>query len=213
MRTAVYMRISTKEQNFSLQEQEISLFLQNKGITDYEIYRDRGYKGDTIARPQLKRLLEALKTGSIEYLVVWKLDRVFRSLKHLIGFIETLKQTNTKFAAVKDNIDLTTPQGELLVNVIASFAQFEKSLISERTRSGMHAAKINNPDIRYGRKPKITNDLNIKVMELYKQRHTYEQIQAILNIKYNTVQRIITRAKILDAQNQANAHKLGTENA
>jgi DNA invertase Pin-like site-specific DNA recombinase len=107
-----------------------------------------------------------------------------------------LKGTKTQFAAVRDNIDMTTPQGELLINVMASFSQFEKSLISERTRSGMHAARINNPSIVYGRKPKISIELQNQIKAMYEQGHTLKAIQSLLGLKYNMIQRTIAKGKI-----------------
>lgn len=156
MQTAIYMRVSTEEQDISLQKREISIFLELKGIRDYQIYKDVGFSGKNDVRPDFKRLLDDCKQGKVEFLVVWKLDRLFRSLRHLISFLDDLKAMDIKFAAVQDNVDLSTPAGELMANMIGSFAQFERSLISQRTKAGMQAKKALGDHM--GRKTNLSDE-------------------------------------------------------
>ena len=90
-------------------------------------------------RPGLKRCLEYLTAGDV--LVVWKLDRLGRSLPHLVALLEELRGRGVQFRSLTEGMDTTTPSGELLFNMVASLAQFERALIRERVNAGLAAAR------------------------------------------------------------------------
>jgi DNA invertase Pin-like site-specific DNA recombinase len=126
-----YARVSTKDQNLDLQLEA----LQKAGCE--MIFREK--QSTVKERPELEKLTEQLRTGDV--VVVWKLDRLGRSLKHLIDLMTLFKQKGTEFISLNDNIDTTTIQGRLIFNLFASFAEFERELIRERTMAGLRAAR------------------------------------------------------------------------
>ncbi|WP_285804188.1 recombinase family protein [Alcaligenes faecalis] len=128
-----YARVSTEDQHLDLQLSA----LKNAGCT--RIYSDKGISGAIASRPGLDSLLKELKPGST--LVVWRLDRLGRSLRYLVDIIDRLGKKDIHFVSLTENIDTTTSGGRLLFHMMAALAEFERSLISERTRAGMAAAR------------------------------------------------------------------------
>jgi len=117
------------------------------------MFRDDGLSGATgVKRPALLRCLKALKTG--DTLIVWKLDRLGRSLRDLIAMLDDLKAQGVKFRSLTEAIDTETPTGRAMWQMIGVLAELERSLISERTRAGAKAAKARG--VKFGRKPKLT---------------------------------------------------------
>lgn len=127
-----YIRISTQDQNYNLQEDALNKL-------GCEMIFKETVSGAKKERPQLKKLLEQIRKGDV--IVVYKLDRLGRSLKHLLEIVEILNTKNVALQSLHDNIDTTTPQGRLFFNISASFAEFEKDLIRERTKAGLEAAR------------------------------------------------------------------------
>lgn len=137
-----YARISTKEQNLDLQIDA----LEKDGCG--RIYTEI-MSGTKSERPKLQELVNNLRPGDV--IVVWKLDRLGRSLKHLVELINQFLQQEVGLRSLNDHIDTTTPQGRLIFNVFASLAEFERDLIQERTTAGLAAARARG---RLGGKPK-----------------------------------------------------------
>jgi DNA invertase Pin-like site-specific DNA recombinase len=137
-----YARVSTREQKLDMQ----IIALENSGCE--RIYEEviSGAKTD---RPILDDLLKQLRDGDV--LVVWKLDRLGRSLKHLVELIHILMQRNIGLCSLHDPIDTTTPQGRLIFNIFASLSEFERDIIRERTQAGLSAARVRG---RLGGRPK-----------------------------------------------------------
>lgn len=116
------------------------------------IFEDLGISGAAQKRPGLAQLLQVMQPGDI--LVVWKLDRLGRSLAHLVAMLEDFGQRGIGFQSLTEAIDTTTAGGRLMMHIVASLAEFERSLIGERTRAGMSAAKRRGKHI--GRPPRLT---------------------------------------------------------
>ena len=130
-----YARVSTEDQNLDLQIDA----LKKAGCQKKDIFVDRvsGAKSD---RPGLNSCIESLNEG--DTLLVWRLDRLGRSMPHLISVVESLKEQNIGFRSICDGaIDTTTASSELVFNIFSSLAQFERRLIQERTRAGLAAAR------------------------------------------------------------------------
>ena len=147
MITFGYARVSTVEQSLDLQMSALSA----AGCTD--VLTDEGYSGADFTRPGLTRLLRKLRRGDI--IVVWRLDRLGRSLFELLKLIRNLNERGVEFRSLSESLDTSTPGGRLLLHVLASMAEFERSLISERTRAGMAAARARGSQI--GRRPAMTD--------------------------------------------------------
>ena len=128
-----YARVSTQDQNLDLQLEAL-----NKTGCE-KIYQDQlsGAKAD---RPGLNTALEVLRKG--DTLVVWKLDRLGRTVKGLVDLVSNLEKREIHFKSITDSIDTSTPAGRFFFHVMASLAQMERELIIERTRAGLEAAKL-----------------------------------------------------------------------
>jgi len=140
MRAALYVRISTLDQNEDMQLRDLREYCVQQGWEVVE-YVDRGISGAKASRPALNQLMAAARRRSFDAAVVWKLDRLGRSLEHLVVTLNELQSLGIAFVSLRDAIDLTTPQGRLMFALIAAMAEFERSLIIERVRSGMANAR------------------------------------------------------------------------
>jgi DNA invertase Pin-like site-specific DNA recombinase len=127
-----YARVSARDQKLEIQSQA----LEKYGCE--EIFKEK-VSGANKDRPELQRALERLKTGDL--LVVWKLDRLGRSLNHLVSTIADLRSSGIEFVSLSENIDTTTSTGRLFFHIMAALAEFERELINERTEIGRAAAR------------------------------------------------------------------------
>lgn len=127
-----YARVSTDDQNLDLQRDA----LLKAGCE--RIYEEKE-SGGKVERPELLRLMEVLRPG--DTLIVWRLDRLGRSLKHLIELVETLERQGVGFQSTTEAIDTTTSGGKLVFHIFAALAEFERNLIKERTQAGLRAAR------------------------------------------------------------------------
>ena len=141
-----YARVSTQDQNLDLQTEALTRAGCEK------IYEDK-ISGVRVERPGLTRALEILREG--DTLVVWKLDRLGRSVKQLVDMVGELHKQGIQFKSLTDAIDTGTPAGRFFFHVMASLAEMERELIIERTRAGLDAAK--QLGRKGGRKPKMTS--------------------------------------------------------
>ena len=133
-----YARVSTKDQVLDLQIDA----LEKDGCE--LIFKETASSAKT-DRPELQKLLNHLRKGDI--VVVYKLNRLGRSLKHLLDVVAELNQKEVDIRSINDAIDTTTPQGRLFFNISASFAEFERDLIRERTKSGLEAARARGKNV------------------------------------------------------------------
>ena len=145
-----YARISTVDQNLDLQIDAL------RAAGCERIHKDEGVSGAKAMRPGLEAALALLKENDV--LVVWKLDRLGRSMKHLIELTSHLEAKGIGFRSLSDAIDTSTPGGKLYFHLIGAFAEFERNLISERTKAGMAAAKARG--VKMGRPRKLTTGQN-----------------------------------------------------
>jgi DNA invertase Pin-like site-specific DNA recombinase len=136
-----YARVSTVDQDPELQLQA----LDAAGCA--RVFRETA-SGARSDRPVLRECLDYLRPG--DTLIVWKLDRLGRSLSHLVATVEQLAECGIAFTSLTENIDTTTAAGRMLLGVMASLAQFERDLLAERTRAGLAAARANG---RHGGRP------------------------------------------------------------
>ncbi len=140
-----YARVSTDEQDTALQ-------LDALNAAGCERIYSEHFSGKQKARPKLDRMIDALREGDM--VIVWRLDRLGRSLKDLIELLDSFKKKNIQFISLTEKIDTTSAMGELVFHLIGSIAQFERRLISERTKAGLDAARARGR--KGGRKPKMS---------------------------------------------------------
>ena len=150
-RAAIYVRVSSGEQNTEPQERSLRAYVQRRGWKVQKIYRDQGVSGATSKRPALNELLRDCRRGSVDVLVVWKFDRFARSLNALISGLEFCRSLGIDFVSVTEAVDTSLPAGELVFQMIGAVAQFERSLIAERVKSGLANARANGKAL--GRPP------------------------------------------------------------
>lgn len=188
MRVATYSRVSTsdKGQNPEVQGAELRRYCSARGWEIAEEIIDEGYSGGTDQRPGLKRLLGLVHSREVDGVVVVKLDRLFRSLKHLVTTLEDFQALGVQFVATKDNVDYTTPAGRLFVQILGSLAEFEKSLLRERTMMGLEHARRSGKTL--GR-PKTRDDTGIAALRA--QGMSYTAIQKRLGCERSAVYRAL----------------------
>ena len=187
---AVYMRVSTEKQSCDMQLHSIKTFLENKSITDFQIYQDDDISGSTTSRAALNKLVFDIKRGAIETLTIYKLDRLCRSLSHLLELFELFKEHSVKLVSISDNIDLATPQGVFMLQIMGAVAEFERGIIKQRVIAGLANAKAKG--IQLGAAPTIPKETRQKAIELRKEGLSYSQIAKMCSLARSTTYKIIT---------------------
>lgn len=141
MKTAIYIRCSTNDEKQNLETQSAPLieFCKSQGY-EYIKYEEFA-SGAKQSRPQLDLMLQAIRRREIERVVVVRLDRLGRSLKHLLQLIDEFRNRKVTFLSLNEGFDTATPQGELFFHIAGAFAQFERVLIQERVNAGLKRAK------------------------------------------------------------------------
>ena len=144
MKIAIYTRVSTDTQadkefnSCEAQENKIRSFIASQeNMEIHKVYSDQGYTGANINRPALMEMLHAIQQGKIDLVISYKIDRLTRSPKDFYQLIEVFEKHNANFISITERFDTSTPSGRLLRNIMLTFAQFERELISERTRDKM----------------------------------------------------------------------------
>jgi DNA invertase Pin-like site-specific DNA recombinase len=138
----IYARVSTeKNQKPEVQLAPTRQFCNTRGWVIVEEIIDEGFSGGTDQRPGLKRLLSLVYSRQVDIVVVAKLDRLARSLRHLITLLDEFSALGIHFVSIGDQIDMSTASGRLMVHIIAAFAEFERALIRERTMAGLAHAR------------------------------------------------------------------------
>ena len=171
-----YARVSTRDQDLSLQRTA----LNEAGCE--KIYEDRK-SGARAVRAGLTAALDDLRKGDV--LVVWKLDRLGRSLRHLIDIVDDLRERGADFRSLTDQIDTSTPTGRFFFNVMGSLAEMERELIAERTRAGLDAARVAG---RTGGRPRrLTDEKIAAAKQLLQAGQTYRDVAGVLGVSYKTL--------------------------
>jgi len=186
MRTIGYARVSTDKQELRLQIDA----LKKAGCPNRLIFTDKA-SGAKAERPGLESCLNSLKTG--DTLIVWRLDRLGRSMPHLVNFIEELRQRGVGFRSVCDGaIDTTTASGELIFNIFSALSQFERRLIQERTKAGLNAARARGR--KGGRRPLSQEDPRVRMAKRMHEDKSMEvaEICKTLKISRATLYRYLT---------------------
>ncbi|WP_413569183.1 recombinase family protein [Bdellovibrio sp. HCB117] len=194
-RIAIYLRVSTQGQNTELQVAEIQSFLAARGWRNYQVYEDK-CTGTTATRPALKELLKNARLRRHDIIVCWKMDRLFRSLKDLVGTLQEFDELGIEFISLKDSIDMTTASGRLMTHLLAAFAEFEASLINERVMAGLENARRKGKIL--GR-PKIIN--SEQVLLLRGQGLSLSQIAERLKVTKSAVSKTLKKSTLQTIEN------------
>jgi DNA invertase Pin-like site-specific DNA recombinase len=150
---AVYARASTDTQTVDPQLRDLREFAKNRGWEDLREYVDVGISGAKDSRPAWNQLWDAIQKGRVKVLIVHALDRLGRSLPHLVRILSTLVERNVTLISHRENIDLSTSTGRMVAGLFSVLADYELSIIRERTRAGMRAAKARGSQIGPKKRP------------------------------------------------------------
>lgn len=184
-RAAIYLRTSSQDQKTDLQADELLPFVERRGWILYRVFEDK-ISGTTNSRPQLNQLMTDARERKYDVLVIWKLDRLFRSLKNLVVTLDEFKDIGVELVSLKDNLDLTTSAGRLLMQIIGAMAEFEHSLIRARTKAGLEAAKKRGTKL--GRPQQVNHQ---KVLELRSQGLSLKAISRVLGCSKTAVHKVL----------------------
>ena len=179
-----YARVSTTDQNTALQ----LTALKKAGCK--QVFKDEGISGATTKRPALARCLKALQPG--DTLIVWKLDRLGRSVRDLIHMLDDFKDRGVKFRSLTEAIDTDTPTGRAMWQMIGVLAELERSLIGERTRAGLQAARARG--VKVGRKLKLTPSQLTHARRLLEQGEPPATVARSFSVGRSTLYRALQRA-------------------
>lgn len=192
LRVGIYGRISTadKGQDADLQLVPLREFCKVRGWTVVGEYVDIGISGAKDKRPQLDKLMDDARKRKLDCVVVWKLDRWGRSLKHLVVSVGELQSLKVGFVSYMENIDLTTPSGKLMLHVLGAMAEFERELIKERVRAGVENARKKGKHIGRKALPPIMAD---KINALRADGHSIRVIAKKLGLSSGVVHKVIQK--------------------
>jgi len=186
MRVALYARVSTLNgQHPEMQLAELREYASRRGWKVVGEYVDEGISGSKESRPQLNQLMTDVHRRKFEVVLVWKIDRFGRSLKHLVNALADLDAYGVAFVSLRDNLDLSTPSGRLMFQIIGAMAEFERALIQERVRAGLKSARARGQ--RLGR-PRISVDAS-QVVQLRASGASWSEISQQMGIGVGTAVR------------------------
>lgn len=177
-----YARVSTVDQDPATQFDA----LQRAGVDEDHIVTDH-VSGTRSARPGLDRLLEQLQPGDV--LTVWKLDRLGRSVSHLVALVHQLGECGVEFRSLTEALDTTTPAGRLLFHLVASVAQFERELTVERTKAALALAKRSNKTL--GRPSKVTQNQYRLIHQMHAAGASHSVIASTVGLSRPVVGRVV----------------------
>lgn len=158
MKAGIYIRVSTAHQvdkeSLKFQEERIGQYCNSQGFSIYKIYREEGVSAKDTKRPKLSEMMQDIKSGRLQVVIVTKLDRITRSLKDMIDLLEFFQKHDVKFVSITQNIDTTGAMGRLMLNILGSVAQAEREIDSERVSEHMHhralSGKWNGGPVTFG---------------------------------------------------------------
>ena len=136
VKVALYVRCSTADQKTDMQLRDLEMYAAEKGWSIYKIYEDKA-TGTNAKRAMFQEMMRDARAKKFNVLICWKLDRLFRSLKDLILTLQELTELGVTFVSLKDQLDLGSSAGRLMLHIIGAFAEFEASIIQERVRAGV----------------------------------------------------------------------------
>ncbi len=188
-RVAFYSRVSTTNhgQDPELQLRDLRDYAAARGWTVISEYTDLGVSGAKDSRPQLNRLMADSRQRKFDVVLVWKLDRLGRSLRHLINTLAEFDALGIAFVSLRDSLDLSLPSGRLMFQIIGAIAEFERSLIQERVRAGIRNARAKGK--KFGR-PRVPVDA-ARIAALRASGHSWSEVCEVLELSKGTAQRAV----------------------
>lgn len=196
-RVGLYLRVSTDEQSTDLQQRELTEYCKRRGWGIAKIYEDKASGTSAKNRKMLAELMTDCQRRNIDLVLVWKLDRLFRSLKMMIEYLSQMSHYGVDFISITDSIDLSndSPAARLQLHLLSAFSEFEASLIKSRVVAGLRAAKARGQKL--GRPGIISASMIEQVKSLREQGLSIRAIERELNGRASraTVERILKGRK------------------
>lgn len=191
VRAVLYCRVSVSSQSVERQIRELTDVAERNNWTITETYTDFGISGSKgrDMRPELDRMLKDSIKRKHDVVLVWSIDRLGRSLQHLIEIVNDLESKSVDLYMHQQSIDTTTPTGKLMFSMIGAFAEFEKSVIRERVMSGLENAKAKG--VVLGRKTNLTNEIRSRILELKAEGATIRKIASECAVGTQTVYKVL----------------------
>ena len=190
-RVAVYARVSTKDQSTKGQVDQLTSYCQARGWSDVAVSRDDGISGVRDNRPELDRLRQGMANGEFDAIVVFKMDRLGRSLGMILRLWDEADAAGVRVIVIDQGIDTSTPAGRLQRNMLAALAEFERELILERTRAGIARARTLGK--RFGAPRKISEAVAREVRARRDRGESLRMISQRMNIKLGGVRSVLRR--------------------
>ena len=182
-----YARVSTPSQDLQIQLQA----LREAGCTHPRLLFTETASGGRWERPELHRMLEQLREGDV--VVVYKLDRLSRSLKDLLVLLERIHQAGAGFRSLTEQIDTTSAAGRMMMQMLGAFAEFEREMIRERTMTGLAAARAQGRV--GGRRPALTKDQRQAALEMLEQGSSQAQVAHLFEVSRSTISRLAAQQR------------------
>jgi DNA invertase Pin-like site-specific DNA recombinase len=196
-RAHAYIRVSTEQQNENLQVDAIRRYSDLYGLP-LVVHRDK-FTGATMDRPGWNKLEAAILAGLVDTLVVWRLDRLGRTASGLHRLFDLLQERGVKFVSIMEGLDLSTPAGKMMAGVIASMAEYERSIRAERVRAGQVAAKARGK--KWGGSPKgwtMLTDKQIEMIQALKASgKSARAISMAMGINWSTANRFMKSGDVV----------------
>lgn len=188
---AIYARVSTNngQQSPDMQLRALREYCEARGLLVYREYVDEGISGAKDSRPALNELMDDAKKRKFDIVCVWKFDRFARSTRHLLSALDEFKNLGIDFISYSENIDTSTPLGKAVFTIVAAIGELERSLIVERVKAGLKAAKARGK--RVGR-PKTQFD-STAALQLKSDGFKVREIAARLGASKSTVARFLSQ--------------------
>ena len=169
MKVALYVRVSTQDQQTQNQMLPLRDYCNRMNHQIVDEYIDEGWSGKDAKRPEFERMLNDMRVKKFDCIMTWKIDRIGRSLQHLLSFLQELRNRKVNFISITEMIDTASPHGELIWNIMAAFAQYERSIIISRTIAGLERAKregktLGRPKGKLDSRPRIKAGYYIRHM-------------------------------------------------
>ncbi len=192
MKVAIYVRVSTNEQTTENQVRELEAWADRAGHEIVATYDDNGISGakGREYRVEFDKLLKGAVRREFDLVAAWSVDRLGRSLQDLIGFLQELHGAGVDLYLHQQALDTTTPSGKAMFQMMGVFAEFERSMISERVKAGLARTKAKGTKL--GR-PKVSKECEAQILELHKERMGMIKIGKKLGVGTSTVQRVVAQ--------------------
>jgi len=184
MKVAIYCRVSTEEQHADKQEDICLEYCRRNNLGVFKVYKDI-ISGSSTSRKEFNQMLEDMRSMKFKGIIVTRLDRIGRSLQHLLSLFDEFNRKKVDFISITQNIDTSTSTGKLQLQIMGAFAEYERNIISERTKEGLKRAigvgkRGRDSKPRKRRKDKIKKNV-------IKKTHTYSRVCVKCGSKFETV--------------------------